>query len=206
MFNVFNEIGSGYESAWFDVPEGIETRRLCAVSGKLPGDFCPATIEAQCIRGRSDIQRCDIHQTILVDRETGFRLCRYCSAGRPHDEVTIVEWPANVATWLGGQADLIPPHYPDCQGMLMATAPVITSPLDEAVYVIQPGIPESYQKILLQASLASSADRAHWFIDHQWYASCGMGEKVFYAPAVGRHRLMCVDDQGRSESVTIEVR
>lgn len=208
MFNVFNEIGADRECPWFDIPEGVEMRRVCAVSGMLPGEFCPETIEAECIRGKSDMERCTVHQDILVDRATGYRLCPYCSAGRPCDEVTVAQWPPKIASWLStmGQARPMPPHNPDCQGMLTVAGPVITSPEDDAVYVLQPGIPESYQKILLQASLAPSADRAYWFVDHQWFASCGLGESVFYAPTVGRHRLMCVDDQGRSESVTIEVK
>lgn len=208
MFDIFNEVGSDPDCPWFEVPDGIEQRRLCAASGMIPNEFCPETIETEGIRGISATERCNVHQTILVDRSTGYRLCRFCSGGRPHDEVTVAQWPAKVATWLNGtgRANLIPSHNPDCKGMLTETGPVITSPEDDAVYVLQPGIPEIYQKILLRASLAPSTETAHWFVDRQWFASCGLGEGVFYAPTVGRHNLMCVDDQGRSETVTIEVR
>ena len=90
--------------------------------------------------------------------------------------------------------------------MLASDRPVITSPEHEAVYALQDGIPKSYQRILLEASLPAGADRAHWFVDHQWYATCDATERIFYTPTKGKHHLMCLDDQGRSKSIRFEVR
>jgi membrane carboxypeptidase/penicillin-binding protein PbpC len=46
----------------------------------------------------------------------------------------------------------------------------------------------------------------HWLVDRRLLASCDPGERIFYEPERGRHRLDCVDDQGRSHTVYFVVR
>lgn len=208
MFDIFNKICSEADGRWFQMPDGVDVRQVCAVSGKLPGEFCKETIYEQYLPGKSPTQRCDIHHMVMVDKKTGHRLCRYCSAGRDYDEVIVQQWPAKLAGWLegAGRFDPIPPHNPECRGILLADGPVITSPEDEAVYVLQDGIRAAYQQILLQASAPSGCRQVHWFVDWQFYASCEPGGRVFYTPATGKHHVMCLGDQGYSQSISFEVK
>jgi penicillin-binding protein 1C len=81
---------------------------------------------------------------------------------------------------------------------------VISSPADDSRFVLQSGRPAAYQKIPLIASTDTGGE-LHWFVDRELLASGRAGEAVFYEPEPGRHRLLCVDDQGRSAEVTITV-
>lgn len=207
MFDVFNEI-SGGDVDWFEQPPGISVREVCAVSGMPTGEHCPEKVLERYIPGKSPSRTCDVHQAIMVDRSTGYRLCRYCSDGCPHDEIIVENWPARLASWLKsvGRYDPIPPHNPNCAGIMYTERPMITSPEAEAEFVLIDGVPSSYQKILLEASAASGCKEIHWFVDRKLYASCDPVERIFYTPTEGRHELMCLDDQGRSRTIAFVVK
>ncbi|HUU44170.1 MAG TPA: penicillin-binding protein 1C, partial [Acidobacteriota bacterium] len=179
MLDIFGEITGGTEAEWFAMPDRVEARRVCAVSGKYPGAFCDETVYELMSPGISPAVQCDVHHLILVDRDDGHSLCRFCCDGRNYDEVTVAEWPVTIAAWLAasGQTDPIPPHNPDCHGHPVAAAPVIVSPESGAVYALPAGLPSTYQRILLEASLPPGAAQAHWFIDRRLYASCEAGER-----------------------------
>ncbi len=208
MFDIFNEISSETEAGWFEMPSGIETRRVCAVSGKLPGEHCRETVLEHFIAEKSPTATCDIHQMILVDNKTGYRLCRFCAHGADYSEVTREQWPAKLASWLNesGRFDPVPAHNPDCPGHIVADNPVITSPEKDAVFVLQDGVPSEYQEILLEASAQGGCRELHWFVDRKLYETCQPGARVFYTPSKGKHDVICLDDQGRSQTVTFEVR
>jgi penicillin-binding protein 1C len=57
-----------------------------------------------------------------------------------------------------------------------------------------------------KASIAAGSKKMFWFIDGELYAQVAPGEKAFYVPVVGTHKLVCTDDEGRSSSLVFTVR
>ncbi|MBP1654834.1 MAG: Penicillin-Binding Protein C-terminus Family, partial [Bacteroidetes bacterium] len=62
------------------------------------------------------------------------------------------------------------------------------------------------QKIVLQASPAADVRTHVWYVDEEFIGSRPPGEKVFLSFRAGRHSVTCLDDRGRSSSVTVTVR
>ena len=207
MFDVFNSLHPNGQAAWFTKPEGIGLRTVCAATGRIAGDDCPDRIGEHYIIGVSPTEPCTVHHTMLVDKKTGYALCRYCAAGKDPEQVTVEEWPPRIASWLAqkGLARPIPLHNPECKGVLAGAPPVITSPEDDAVYVLRGNAPLRYQNILFRASTAQDCRQIHWFLDGQLYKTSAADSAVFYAPQPGSHQLMCVDPYGRSNSVAFRV-
>lgn len=208
MLSIFDHLYTNKQAPWNTAPENIKLRPVCAVSGMPAGAACPSTVQESFFAGVSSTRECDIHQRILVDASTGFKLCPYCSEGKKHAEKVIERWSPKVASWLlrQGVISFLPQHNPDCRGETGGDEPVITSPEQGATYMVQEHAPLEYQKILFEASAGSDAVRLHWFLDGQLFATASnSGSRIFYAPIRGEHRLMCVDALGRSTSITFRV-
>lgn len=67
----------------FPRPPGIEEAQVCAVSGLLPTERCPATATELFLEGTVPTAYCDVHQVFLVNRQTG----RLASVHTPPDLV-----------------------------------------------------------------------------------------------------------------------
>jgi len=208
MLSLFREITTGHEPRWFEQPAGVGIRDVCTVSGDLPGKYCHSTRRELYIKGVSPCAVCPVHRQIFVDHKTGYMLCRACTHGKQIDSVIVEEWPPRVTEWLldHGVIPSLPQHNPQCRGIFAENIPVIISPEDSSIFVMEPTIPGEYQKILFDASVALDARTLHWFLDERLFATCDAGGRIFYAPQPGRHSLMCIDDFGRSSKVTFEVK
>ena len=62
------------------------------------------------------------------------------------------------------------------------------------------------QKLTLLANASFDTDRLYWFINDAFYATSDVGERLFWAMEKGRHKITCVDKQGRSSFIRIVVR
>jgi penicillin-binding protein 1C len=208
LFEIIKLIDMGTGERWFNQPLTVDTRRVCAVSGMPPNEHCPATIDELYIPGVSPVAQCNIHKEILVDSVSGQRLCRYCSAGKKVLSKVYEEWPPKIATWLvksGHALELIPEHNQQCTGSYAGDRPVIVSPNEDVTYIIRRHVPLAEQGIPLEASVAPGARRIFWFVDGDLFGKANPGDKLFYLPIPGIHKLICTDEEGRSTSLTFKV-
>jgi membrane carboxypeptidase/penicillin-binding protein PbpC len=88
---------------------------------------------------------------------------------------------------------------------LAGSGPVIHRPLEGDEFVMREGVPEEHQQIALLASAESGAGLLHWFVDDTHFWSGPAGVPVLMDPIPGQHRLVAVDQEGRSASVRIRV-
>ncbi len=100
MFEIIDALRAGGLAADYaadgtvEEPPGIITTRVCAVSGKIPGPFCPTLVDTLFIPGTSPIDVCDVHQQVFVDARTGLRRSRPI-AGVTKTEVFEI-WPSDL--------------------------------------------------------------------------------------------------------------
>jgi len=208
MFAVFNQIMQGHEHVWFERPAGLGTRLVCACSGLPPNEYCPDVVSDKYIIGITNNNKCDIHRAIVVDKETGYELCRACEhLGNP-DTLVMEDWPVRLAGWLSDHSVItkLPEHHPGCSGIFVHGPPQIISPEHRAHFEISKSMPSEYQQILFEASSGLRNRKIYWFLDDRLFASSGINERIFYEPVKGDHTLMCVDDLGRSTTIRFSVR
>ena len=209
LFDLFNAICGGKTIPWFEMPDGLDVRQVCAVSGMPATVVCPVTCEEIFIPGVSPDEPCTIHQRFTIDDKTGARLCPHCRQGRAHHEEVFELWPAKLATWMlrnGHPIQQIPAHFPKCTSLISGRGPVIRSPSDNCDYVIRQGVDPKFQKILLDASVPNHIKKIFWFIDGNLISAGTPDEKAFYTPSRGTHKLVCIDDLGRSTNMELKIR
>ncbi|MBN2093512.1 penicillin-binding protein 1C [candidate division KSB1 bacterium] len=209
LFNLFNALHNSQTSGWFQIPDGIDIRQVCALSGMPATENCPETQEEYFIPGVSPIQSCNIHKKIKVDDATGQTLCVHCQQNRKYHEEIVTQWPPRLATWMernGYPIQKIPPHFSACTSVIHGAPPIIHSPSLDCDYIIREGVDKKYQKILLDAAVSNEVNQIYWFMDGKLLYTCLPGEKVFYSPERGDHRLVCMDDLGRSSEMILRIR
>lgn len=209
LFALFNALTNSAANRWYTRPYQVSTREVCALSGMLESGNCPTSKAGDYIANRSTNMPCRVHKQITIDNETGASLCSHCRIGRSYHHAVFEEWHPAVGTWLsknGYAIQPIPPHNPDCVGVVAGQGPVIRSPSEDSEYHIRSGVDLEYQKLLLAASVSNRTKQIFWFMNGELIFKGAPGEPVFLTPVAGRHQLTCVDDEGRSSSRTLVVR
>jgi penicillin-binding protein 1C len=209
LFALFNALTNSASNRWFTRPYQVSTREVCALSGMPVSGNCPTTKVDNYISNLSAKAPCRVHKRITIDNETGATLCSHCRIGRFYHRVVYEEWHPEVATWLtrnGFAIQPIPPHNPDCTGVVAGQGPIIRSPSGDSEYHIREGVDLGYQKLLLAASVSNRTKQIFWFVNGELIFKGAPTEPVFLTPVAGRHRLTCVDDEGRSTSRTLVIK
>ncbi|HVZ81149.1 MAG TPA: penicillin-binding protein 1C [bacterium] len=208
LFHIFRALDQLEPGGWFRRPDDVGIREVCALSGAPPGQACSERTTDYYLKNVSSTRECTFHQMRKVDALTGELVCSACEKGRKCYEKPFEVWPAWIATWLrraGYPLKTLPPHASWCQRPEDGSAPHIHSPEDKTEFSLRPGIAREDQKILLLASVYSNVKKVYWLVDGKLAGSGPPEQKVFYVPAPGKHRVVCLDDAGRSSTSEITI-
>jgi penicillin-binding protein 1C len=99
----------------------------------------------------------------------------------------------------------LPALHPDCRSVPGADPPRIVSPAARTPYRIRADAPPEFQKIELAARTGPGTARIFWYQDGQLVAAGRPGSPLFTELERGLHRLVVVDDAGRSDEVRYAV-
>src|SRR5690606_13569678 len=83
LFDLFSRMDGRSPVAWFQPPENVRERRVCALSGQLPRPDCGTLITDLYLTNSSLNTTCSFHQRTFLDAATGYRLPPDRVAGRP---------------------------------------------------------------------------------------------------------------------------
>lgn len=208
LFSIITTLEKSRQSSWFTAPDGLARRSVCTASGHICTDLCGPAMTEYYIPGISPSRSCEVHQAVLVDTTTGYRLCSRSDRNEHTQQIVCEMWPPEVSSFLrenGYSIQPIPPLNPECTRVVNNHPPLIKSPSDGAEYRIRPGVDTEYQKILLKASVSNSTSRIYWFLDEELIHSGSASDRVFIDPTPGYHSLVCIDKEGRSTEVVFSV-
>jgi penicillin-binding protein 1C len=204
LFRAIEEHGSRLVA-----PRGLNIAEIevCAESRQLPGPHCPHRVMAKIIPGRTKLTACPIHTQILVDEGTGLRLEGDCLLTHPARAVTVAQYPAELVSWwraVGIPFEAPPEPAPGCAATA-GEGPRIVSPSPATPYKLRRDAPASFQQIPLSAEAPAASRRLSWYVDGALTAQGDPGQRLFWQPTAGSHRLVVADDRGRFDAVTVVV-
>ncbi|MFA4944103.1 MAG: penicillin-binding protein 1C [Lentisphaeria bacterium] len=189
-WELVRELYRNGDSPWYVRPAGVQCRGVCAVSGLPPGPHCPQTIADDCIAGVTRHEVCGVHRLQVLARD---------DAGRPVRTAVREIWPPEVAAFLA-QAK------PAANKPTATAGPRILSPARGTVFRLVDGALAESQRLNLLAAPGDGGDgRLFWLLDDHPLGESAGAAPLAWPLARGRHRLVCSDARGRSDSVEITV-
>ena len=208
LFDLFRSVEP--DGARLAAPARDEVVRtpVCALSHELPGPWCPARIHVPTLRGVSRLAPCTHHRRIFVDAADGTRLEGDCLAARPHEVHVVTLFPAALRAWwaaTGQASDALPPLHASCARVARAEGPRIVSPDPRTPYRRRGDAPSAYQQLRLAARAAGGTRTLYWYQDGALIASGSPERAVFVDLEPGSHRVVVMDDAGRSDRVEYRV-
>lgn len=96
----------------FDMPPGLKTVEVCAVSGLLPNEHCPNRVRALFIEGTEPTEYCNVHRVERVNRQSG-KLATACTPPELVEERVYEIYPPEAADWVREQGIPQPPTQRD---------------------------------------------------------------------------------------------
>lgn len=161
---------------WFAKPGAVESREVCAISGKTPCPNCPRTVSDHAVAGVSRYQTCEVHRF-------------------SHEAV----WPPRVAEFLRIRGDA---ESMGGDGGLAITSPANGS----SYLFVRDANPRGGQRIPLTATAGDPAATLHWFVNDTYIGESRSGGTVFWDLRAGTHHVVCSDSRGASRSIRIVVK
>jgi penicillin-binding protein 1C len=189
------------------MPPGVSMVKVCSVSGDIPGEDCPQTVETWFIPGVSPINRCHIHRRVNIDTRTGYRTDE---TEGPLIRSEVREfWPTDLLD-IFAQAGLprfSPPPYPpnreNRSGQTGGFPPFIISPLSNTTYVLQKR--SRFNQLVLLAGADQDERELFWFANTMFLGRAKPNERFIWDPEPGAWDLSVVDSRGRSAGIRVIV-
>lgn len=180
---------------------------MCDGVGGLAGKYCPKTVRAYFIPGKSPIETSSVYRAVPIDNATGLRACTY-DAATTH--MAVFEF------WDAEYLDMFrraritrntpPPFMPGCDlDDIVETraAPVITSPLDGTRAVIVSD--KNHEPVAFQAVSDMPAAKIFWFLDDEMIGTTLSGQTFTHHVSIGTHTVRITDEMGGGARINFSV-
>jgi penicillin-binding protein 1C len=183
-------------------PSNVREIDVCAASGDLPNEDCPALAKTWFIPGKSPIKTSTLHRAVYFDRYTGAVVCK----GHQNARKEIYEFWSSEMFELFQQAGMPrrqPPALPSCYDALNnSDLPEIVSPTMAGTYTLRLAKPSS---IGLRAN-SRSGKTIFWFANKSFIGQVNASETFSWSPSyAGNYLIRAVDSLGNADSRQITV-
>lgn len=206
LFKIFDALEIQTGATWFVPPKQLKTRLVCNETGLPPNHFCKHTIRDYYLPLKSSVRKCEHLQKIAISLDGRMSYCLTCRPSKGYQYKMFPNLPANLKAFYDQTNEAyekVPPHNPACTRINTAgIAPKILSPLDDRTYIINRKYPP---KMSLRCQADNDVERVYWYIDGKFHKEAPPSEEVFFRPRLGRMKIECSDDKGRSTSTYIKV-
>ncbi|WP_442892802.1 penicillin-binding protein 1C [Emticicia sp. 17c] len=209
LFQVFNSIDYNSTNEWFQQPKNVVSRQVCAESGDLPDEYCANKILDYSIKNVSHVRKCNHIRKFFISYDEKISYCTQCLPidGRYKEKAFLNLAPELISFYESKHIlyEKIPPHNPACTRVFRTASnnPLITNPNDGSEYYISSNDPQQLQ---LACQAANDAKEVYWYVNDKLLKKSGANQPVFFTPAVGKLKISCTDDKGRSSSIYVTIK
>lgn len=188
--DVMETLTAGTPTEEFSRPNAFTRVTICRLSGLLPTPACPHTMEEWFVRGTEPTTFDDFYQSIAIDTRNGLHASTSCPTNVVIQE-TFTVFPPELTAWARENGYKVPPKdaSPLCPGSSdeeRASWLRITSPNERDSFLLDPLIPDSDEKILLEAEASPNIRTMEWYVDG---ALVGTGKtpnfRIMWPPHIG---------------------
>ena len=185
----------------------ISEIEMCDGVGGLAGKYCPKTVRAYFIPGKSPIETSSVYRAVPIDNKTGLRAC---TRDPETTHMAIYEfWDPEYLDMFaraGLTRNTPPPFMPGCNLDSIAptrTPPVILSPIDGTRTVILNDA--NYENIAFRAVSDMPDVKIFWFVDDNLIGTTISGETLMHNIPIGDHTVRIMDEMGGATRIKFSV-
>jgi penicillin-binding protein 1C len=175
----------------FPLPKGMVERKVCALSGRLPGRHCTHTKTEYFIPGTEPTESCPFHVSVAIDVRNGLRAGPSCPA-RFVAKRQMLALPETYAPWARRQGLAIAPtaESPLCPTSFSAERRVtIREPRSMSRFLFDPDTPPELSTVRLSASVTPMTEEIVWLVDNEPIARVGYPHEVRWPLRPGQHTI-----------------
>lgn len=206
LFRLFNAIDQTGQNELLDVPMGLQSRLVCAISGLPPNEYCTEQIMDTYIPGVSSNEVCHHLKEIAIAADESFSYCTTCMPTTGYILKTYQNISADLASFYDNhhfKYDIIPAHNPYCSRTFAGTAPKINSLNNGATYLITD---KGKQPLQLTCAAANDVAKVFWYVNDKFIGNCNKTDKMMFIPLESKIKISCTDDKGRNADIRITVK
>ena len=180
---------------------------MCADVGGLAGKYCPKTVRAYFIPGKSPIATSSVYRAVPIDNKTGLRAC---TRDPNTTHMAVYEfWDAEYLDMFqraGISRNTPPPFMPGCNLDAITTthtAPIILSPVDGTRTVILSD--KNAQGIAFRAISDMDDIKIFCFLDNEMIGTSISGQTFTHNTPIGDHTVRVIDEMGGATAIQFSV-
>jgi len=206
LFDIVNTIDRSQDDRWTTIPQELDERLVCSVTGLLPADSCQERVIDVYLPGVSSGKRCEHLKEVAISADGRMSYCTSCLPPTGYRRVIYPDLPPPLLAFYRGEnipVRIPPPHNPSCTRMFTDGTISIVSPLPEKEYILET---DGESRLQLRCAAMNDVETVYWYLDDVFLTSAPSSGVVFIEPGKGRHEIGCLDNKGRSTKVAFTVR
>lgn len=206
LIDLFNAIDKGGEKSWYKKPSTVYSTEVCAETGMLPSERCNNTVMDYRIENVSPMKVCDLYKDIYVNKAGTIQYCTACLPDSGYIKKAYPIYDPELTLWYEKNSILYtkpPEHNPNCDARFTGDGPKILSPLSTYEYLLEKG---AETEIMLLAASDSRVKEHIWYINNEYIGTVSPNERLFHKPTTDTLNITCLDDKGRSSSMSVVVK
>nr|WP_299420865.1 penicillin-binding protein 1C [uncultured Emticicia sp.] len=208
LFQLFNTLDYNALNEWFIQPKDVVSRQVCAESGDLPSEYCNNKILDYSIKNISHTRKCTHLKKLNVNLTESMSYCMQCLPVEAYKEKLYNNLSPELISFYELKHILyekIPLHNPNCTRFFKTdnNAPMITNPNHGSEYFLSEN---DTQQMQLACQTANDVREVYWYINDHLLKKASANKPVFFKPSLGKLKISCTDDKGRSSSISVMVK
>ncbi len=206
LFDVFDRLP---KTNWFNPPhDDMTTVRICRTSGHRASSICEVVDEVAIPNASLNTTACPYHQLVHLDATEQWRVDSECE-----DIVNlrnrswfvlppVMEW---YYKYNHPNYQLLPPFREDCKGLVNEKNMAIIYPKKPSKIYLPVALDGSTGKTVFEVTHRNRQATVYWHLDNEYLGSTKGIHQMELAPALGKHLLTLVDEEGKTVSQSFEV-
>lgn len=201
---------TGRPELQFKRPDGLSQVEVCALSGKLPSADCPYQTLEWFIQGTEPKQTDTLYRRVEIDTQTG-KLAESSTPPGRRVEKLVLDLPPEAGPWARSQGltllSDVSSGPADGNSLSHPSAPIrLISPDPNAVFHLDPGLPQDQQKLKLEAVGEAGLKQVTVWVDGIQVADLHSSPyTAWWALTLGPHQAWVEAVRANGERVTSEI-
>jgi penicillin-binding protein 1C len=197
------------QSGWFREPKGDMVKTaICRLSGYRASEFCPEADSVLIPKTALRTTSCPYHQVVHLDHTGKWRVdCDCEDLNKMKHKVFFVLPPVIEKYYRFNNPNYaqLPEFRPDCKQKAAGNVMAIMYPKKSSRIYVPVQLDGSTGKTVFEATHRNASTTIFWHLDEQLIAETRDIHQVELNPALGKHTLTLVDENGNTISQSFEV-